>query len=123
MTHELLGTIKGANAEVEMLKAALIDMTAQRDARMDMSALAAMQAGSGMSAADVEEFQTLKVRKGGEGNPWGSISSSMLARGQTYQQRAARRTAWGGLVVSTLGAGFWWCSTFRAVGSRSQEWK
>lgn len=67
MTHELLGTIKGANAEVEMLKAALIDMTAQRDARMDMSALAAMQAGSGMSAADVEEFQTLKVRKGGEG--------------------------------------------------------
>eukprot|EP00752_Nemacystus_decipiens_P008313 g7431.t1 len=60
VTHELLGTIKGANAEVDMLKAALIDMTAQRDARMDMNTLAAMGGGSGMSAADVEEFQTLK---------------------------------------------------------------
>lgn len=66
VTHELLGTIKGANAEVDMLKAALIDMTAQRDARMDMSALAAMGAGSGMSAADMEEFQTLKVISRGE---------------------------------------------------------
>lgn len=80
MTHELLGTIKGANAEVDMLKAALVDMTAQRDARMDMSSLAAMGAGSGMSVADVEEFQTLKVTarnarnrtslQGAAGNHW-----------------------------------------------------
>ncbi|CAM9327393.1 unnamed protein product, partial [Hapterophycus canaliculatus] len=58
VTHELLGNIKGANAEVEMLKAALIDMTAQRDARMDMSNLAEM--GSVMSGADAEEFRELK---------------------------------------------------------------
>lgn len=58
VTHELLGNIKGANAEVEMLKAALIDMTAQRDARMDMSTLAGM---GGPGRADAEEFRELKV--------------------------------------------------------------
>lgn len=59
VTHELLGNIKGANAEVEMLKAALLDMTAQRDARVDISTLAAMN--SGMSGAEAEEFKALKV--------------------------------------------------------------
>lgn len=62
VTHELLGTIKGANAELDMLKAALVDMTAQRDARMDMTTLAGMGAGGGMSAANAEEYQTLKVK-------------------------------------------------------------
>lgn len=59
VTHELLGTIKGANAEVDMLKAALADMTAQRDARVDMSTLAGM--GSGLSGSEADEYQTLKV--------------------------------------------------------------
>ncbi|CAM9609344.1 unnamed protein product [Ectocarpus fasciculatus] len=59
VTHELLGNIKVANAEVEMLKVALADMTAQRDARMDMgSALAGM--ASKKSGVDPEEFQSLK---------------------------------------------------------------
>lgn len=61
VTHELLGNIKVANAEVEMLKVALADMTAQRDARMDMgSALAGM--GSKKSGVDPEEFQSLKAK-------------------------------------------------------------
>lgn len=59
VTHELLGTIKGANAEVDILKAALADMTAQRDARVDISTLAGK--GSSMSGAEAEEFQALKV--------------------------------------------------------------
>lgn len=59
VTHELLGNIKVANAEVEMLKTALADMTAQRDARMDMGTLAGM--GSKKSGVDPEEFQSLKV--------------------------------------------------------------
>ncbi|CAM9739817.1 unnamed protein product [Ectocarpus sp. 6 AP-2014] len=58
VTHELLGNIKVANAEVEMLKVALADMTAQRDARMDMSTLAGM--GSKKSGVNPEEFQSLK---------------------------------------------------------------
>ncbi|CAM9866966.1 unnamed protein product, partial [Ectocarpus sp. 12 AP-2014] len=58
VTHELLGNIKVANAEVEMLKAALADMTAQCDARMDMGTLAGM--GSKMSGVDPEEFRSLK---------------------------------------------------------------
>ncbi|CAB1105899.1 unnamed protein product [Ectocarpus sp. CCAP 1310/34] len=58
VTHELLGNIKVANAEVEMLKAALADMTAQRDARMDMGTLVGM--GPKKSGVDPEEFQSLK---------------------------------------------------------------
>ncbi|CBJ28638.1 conserved unknown protein [Ectocarpus siliculosus] len=58
VTHELLGNIKVANAEVEMLKVALADMTAQRDARMDMGTLAGM--GSKKSGMNPEEFQSLK---------------------------------------------------------------
>ncbi len=66
VTHELLGTIKGTNAEVDMLKAALIDMTAQRDARMDMSMLAGQQAGAGLSAPEAEELKVCgdEIRRG-----------------------------------------------------------
>ncbi|CAM9796586.1 unnamed protein product [Ectocarpus sp. 4 AP-2014] len=58
VSHELLGNIKVANAEVEMLKVALADMTAQRDARMDMGTVAGM--GPKKSGVDPEEFQSLK---------------------------------------------------------------
>lgn len=100
VTHELLGTIKGANAEVEMLKAALIDMTAQRDARMDMSALAAVGAGSGMSAADeVEKFQTLKVRNGGDHTEL-IISTNISAKERTVASGCLLvSTSWGWVLV------------------------
>ncbi|CAM9221169.1 unnamed protein product, partial [Sphacelaria rigidula] len=59
VTHELLGTVKGCHGEIEVLRDKLSKMTAERDARVDISTLAAT-AGK-LSGADTEEFVSLKA--------------------------------------------------------------